>query len=204
MATSGEDRVDVALGTLRARSMALLLLALPGAAYIYSGQELGLPNVDDLPDDRLQDPIWERTGHTQRGRDGCRIPMPWTREGANLGFTAEGVEPWLPIPRSWAELSVAAEADDPDSMLTLYSRALRLRRASRALGRGALHWVDADSAEVLALDLRGPGETVRVLVNLSTVPVGLPDGEVLLTSSPTEARKLPGSSSAWVRLDATP
>ncbi len=97
MASGMFQQVDLDLGTRRARALALVLLALPGAAYIYNGQELGLPNVDNLPDDVLQDPIWERSGRTVRGRDGCRVPMPWTT-GANLGFTKSRATPWLPIP----------------------------------------------------------------------------------------------------------
>jgi len=86
-------QVDLDLGTRRARAMALLLLALPGAAYIYNGQELGLPNVDDLPDSALQDPIWERSGHSERGRDGCRIPLPWSGPAAPYGFSAVAENP---------------------------------------------------------------------------------------------------------------
>ena len=119
MASGVFQEVDVELGTRRARALALVLLSLPGAAYIYNGQELGLPNVDDLPEDVLQDPIWERSGHTVRGRDGCRVPMPWTT-GANLGFTRSRAKPWLPIPKEWAALSVASQRASGDSMLSLY------------------------------------------------------------------------------------
>ena len=92
-----DDPVDLPLGTRRARAAILLELALPGAVYLYQGEELGLPEVDDIPEDMLADPTWERSGHTRRGRDGCRVPLPWTRSGPSFGFGSTA--PWLPQPR---------------------------------------------------------------------------------------------------------
>ena len=199
MAANVNGGTDEDLGTRRARALALVLLALPGATYIYNGQELGLPNVDDLPDSALQDPIWERSGHTLRGRDGCRVPMPWTR-GVHLGFTGSRATPWLPIPGEWAELSVASQQGRDDSMLALYREALALRRASTALGRGELRWVSAQDVadDLLAFDLEGADETVRVLLNLSEDPIDLPDGGMLLSSEPVVDGQLPGIAAAWV------
>ncbi|MDQ1725525.1 MAG: alpha-glucosidase, partial [Frankiaceae bacterium] len=91
---------DPVLGTRRARAAALLMLALPGSAYIYQGEELGLPQVDDLPDEKLQDPVFKRTGGAMRGRDGCRVPLPWSGEHPPFGFSPDGTEPWLPQPES--------------------------------------------------------------------------------------------------------
>ena len=108
-----EDRVrldtpiDLDLGLRRARAATLLTLALPGSTYLYQGEELGLPEVVDLPEEVLADPIWERSGHQVRGRDGCRVPIPWTRSGPSLGFGSGA--PWLPQPPSWSELSVEAQ-----------------------------------------------------------------------------------------------
>ncbi|MGB8021250.1 MAG: alpha-amylase family glycosyl hydrolase [Candidatus Nanopelagicales bacterium] len=194
--------VNLELGTRRSRALALILLALPGAAFIYNGQELGLPDVDDLPEEALQDPVWARSEHSVRGRDGCRIPMPWEATGANLGFTGEGIRPWLPIPRDWAALSVAAQEQDAGSMLSLYRRALAIRRVSSALGRGALEWVSTrdESQERLVFDLVGAGQTVRVVANLSRAAADLPDGEVLLACVPLESRQLPPDAAAWVVL----
>ncbi len=193
---------DLALGIRRARAMALLLLALPGAAYVYQGQELGLPNVDDLPEEALQDPVWERSGHTARGRDGCRIPMPWTSQVPNLGFTAPAMSPWLPIPSEWAHLSVQAQRTSADSMLTLYRHALALRRRSDALGRGRLEWVSppGESNTALAFDVVGGEERVRVVVNLSPAARDLPEGELLLASQPVVAGQLPTEAAAWVAI----
>jgi alpha-glucosidase len=205
MASGIFQEVDLELGTRRARALALVLLSLPGAAYVYNGQELGLPNVDDLPDEVLQDPIWERSGRTVRGRDGCRIPMPWTT-GANLGFTKARAKPWLPIPREWASLSVAAQHGSSDSMLTLYRHALRERRASMALGRGTLKWVSAadDAEDLLVYDLVGEGSTVRVVVNLGGAAIDLPEGQLLVASQPVVADQLPAIAAAWVELPPPP
>ena len=138
--------IDPVLGLRRARAAALLLLALPGSAYVYQGDELGLPEVVDLPEDVLADPIWERSGHRVRGRDGCRVPIPWTRTGPSLGFGTGG--PWLPQPDSWTDLSVEAQQGVAGSVLELYRTALALRRrapdrwrpgvARRAGGHAAL------------------------------------------------------------------
>ncbi len=118
-------RCDLALGTYRARAAALLLLALPGSAFLYQGEELGLPEVEDLPESALQDPIWRRSGHTVRGRDGCRVPLPWSGSEPPFGFGPDGSVPWLPQPAAWTSLTADAQADDPASMLSLYREALR-------------------------------------------------------------------------------
>ncbi len=102
--------------------MAQVMLALPGAAFIYNGEELGLPNVD-LPDKALQDPVWERSGHTRRGRDGCRVPMPWGGNAPPFGFS-ENPDTWLPIPREWSALTVEKQRDAADSTLSFFRRAL--------------------------------------------------------------------------------
>ena len=190
--------VDVAAGTRRARAVALVLLALPGASYLYQGQELGLPNVDDLPEACLHDPIWERSGHTFRGRDGCRIPLPWAGDRPPFGFSTSP-KTWLPMPDSWASLTVEAEIADPGSMLTLYRDALRLRHEQRALGRGEFRWVEGLADDILAFDLVLSGETVRVVANFGAAPVALPAGKVLLASSPLEEGLLASDAAAWVR-----
>jgi alpha-glucosidase len=193
-----EGAVDLATGSRRARAVALLLLALPGAAYLYQGQELGLPNVDDLPEAVLQDPVWERSGHTVRGRDGCRVPLPWSGDRPPFGFSAAAAT-WLPMPDAWAALTVEAQVADPASMLSLYRAAMRLRRVRRALGRGSVRWVEGTAPSVLAFDMVGADETVRVVANFGDAAVALPDGECLLVSSPLEDGRLPSDASAWVR-----
>ena len=173
--------VDLALGRRRARAALLLELALPGGVYLYQGEELGLEEVEDLPVELLQDPTWKRSGHTERGRDGCRVPLPWTAEGPSLGFGAAA--PWLPQPAAWAELSVERQESDPASMLSFYRRALRLRRDVPGLTahvRESLTWLDL-GPDVVAFR-REPG--FACVVNLGAAPVSLPAGEVIISSDP--------------------
>ena len=118
---------DIELGRRRARAAALLTLGLPGGVYLYQGDELGLAEVEDIPEAMLQDPVWERSGHADRGRDGCRVPLPWSGDAAPFGFGPAGSVPWLPQPAGWAAMTVAAQEADPNSMLALYRSALRLR-----------------------------------------------------------------------------
>ncbi|MEU7301567.1 glycoside hydrolase family 13 protein [Streptomyces sp. NPDC007206] len=189
--------LDLELGTRRARAAALLMLALPGGAYIYQGEELGLPEVEDLPDSALQDPVWERSGHTDRGRDGCRVPLPWSGHAAPYGFTPEGspAAPWLPQPDDWAPLTAEAQTGDDTSMLELYRTALRRRREHPALGDGTLTWLDTP-ADVLAFR-RDPG--FLCVVNLSAEPYELPaHSAVLLTSGPVENGRLAPDQAAWL------
>jgi alpha-glucosidase len=184
--------VDLDLGLRRARAAALLTLALPGSAYLYQGEELGLPEVEDLPEEALQDPTWERSGHTDRGRDGCRVPLPWSGDRPPFGFTADGVVPWLLQPPGWATLTVAAQQGDPASTLALYRAALHLRRSLADLRTAPLTWHSAGT-DVLAFD-RGPA--FRCVVNLSAHPVPI-EGPVLLASGPC-AGALPPDTAAWL------
>jgi alpha-glucosidase len=180
-------------GLTRARAALLLMLALPGSVYLYQGEELGLPEVD-LPDAVLQDPVWERSGHTHRGRDGCRVPMPWTEEPPTYGFSS--TPPWLPMPADWGRLSVAAAQRDPDSILMLYRTALRRRGTLPALGAGGLTWLDAPPG-VLAFR-RDPD--VVCTVNCGRRAVRLSAyGELVLASAPVEGRRLPPDTGAWWR-----
>ncbi|WP_285623335.1 glycoside hydrolase family 13 protein [Kineosporia sp. NBRC 101677] len=192
-----QGETDVALGTRRARAAILYALALPGGVYLYQGEELGLPEVEDLPEEVLQDPTWERSGHTERGRDGCRVPLPWQRGGPSLGFgDALG---WLPQPASWGELSVEAQEGDPGSMLALYREALRLRRELPQLGHdgGPLVWTGEED-QVLGL-ARGNGFVC--VLNTGAVAVPLPPGRVVLSSSPLEGELLPPDAAAWILAD---
>ena len=185
---------DTALGRRRARAAVLLMLALPGGAYLYQGEELGLPEVEDLPEEVLQDPTWERSGRTARGRDGCRVPLPWSGQAPPFGFAPDGVQPWLPQPPAWRHLTVEAQHGDPGSMLSLYRAALRLRRSTADLQQGDLAWRDGP-ADVLDLT-RGRG--FRCVVNLSDAAVPLPHGTLLLASGPTPTGALAPDTAAWL------
>ncbi len=159
--------VDPEAGLRRARAATLLMLALPGSAYVYQGEELGLPEVADLPTEVLQDPIWEQTGHVRKGRDGCRVPLPWTTTGPSYGFGANGA--WLPQPPSFAAYAVEAQDGAEDSTLELYRTALRLRR--KLIDGETLRWAEETPEGILQFD-RGDGW--RCVTNLSADPVPLP------------------------------
>src|SRR5699024_3084922 len=149
-------------GLRRAHAATLLMLALPGSVYLYQGEELGLPEVVDLPEDALQDPTWLRSGGTDRGRDGCRVALPWKRDVAWFWCCPQTARPWLPVPQSWGELARGDQRGTEGSTLELYTRAPRPRRERDALGDGPLTRLSAPTG-VLFFE-REPG--TRCAVNL--------------------------------------
>ena len=185
------DALDPALGLRRARAAALVTLALPGSAYVYQGDELGLPEAWELPLDALQDPIWHDSQHTVKGRDGCRVPIPWESTGPSFGFGDGGS--WLPQPSEFAELAASVQDGDPDSTLTLYRTALGLRR-DRLVGEFGFELVDL-GGDVLAFE-RGGGFTC--VANMGDAAVALPDGEILLVSGPLTDTSLPPDTTVWI------
>jgi alpha-glucosidase len=188
---------DGDLGRKRARAAVLLELALPGGAYVYQGDELGLDEVEDLPEELLQDPIWVRSGRTARGRDGCRVPIPWSGDDPPFGFGSDDAPPWLPQPERWATLTAAAQDTDPQSHLNLYRAVLAERRRNVALGDGTLAWDDDVPAGVLSFT-REPG--FRCVVNFGDDPYPLPtDAAVLIASTDLEARELGTDQAVWLR-----
>ncbi|MCV2394216.1 glycoside hydrolase family 13 protein [Actinotalea sp. M2MS4P-6] len=187
---------DLDLGLRRARAASLLVAALPGSLYIYQGDELGLPEVEDLPDELRSDPMHARSGGVDPGRDGCRVPLPWSGDAAPFGFSPDGVQPWLPQPEDWKALTVERQLADPDSTLVLYRRTLRTRRAEPDLHSADLRWLDA-GPDVLAFARGG----IACVVNLGSAAVPLPahDG-VLLASAAFDGSALPPDTAAWLRL----
>jgi len=183
---------DAAVGLRRARAATALMLALPGSSYLYQGEELGLPEVIDLPDHAREDPTWFRTGGERYGRDGCRVPIPWAAESPSYGF-GPSAKSWLPQPAEWAHLARDLQDGVPGSTLELYKLALRLRRA-RSLALGGVEWLDGFGDAVVAFR----NGDVRVFANTGTAPVELPDGEVLLASETLIGRTLPGDTTAWL------
>lgn len=186
---------DGQLGLLRARAMALVLLALPGPVYLYNGDELGLPDVE-LPDWALQDPIWERSGRTQRGRDGCRVPLPWEDGAPPYGFSRTPGT-WLPMPGDWADQTVEAQLESPSSMLSLYRQALELRRTHEAFNGTELEWYGAPPG---CFAFRRKGSGLVCALNTSATRVALPPGKVLLASSPLryDGNPLPPDTAVWL------
>jgi alpha-glucosidase len=187
---------DPALGTRRARAAALLTAALPGSLYVYQGDELGLPEHERLDDDLRTDPMFLRSGGVDPGRDGCRVPLPWSGDAPPFGFSPDGGQPtWLPQPPEWAALTVAAQSADPGSVLALYRSALRIRRAE--LGGRSMRWLPGPD-DVLAF---ARGDRFACVVNLGARPVPLPRAEqVLLTSDDLDGELLPTDTAAWLRI----
>ncbi len=203
---SQDPQPDEALGLRRARAATLLMLGLPGSAYLYQGEELGLPEHTALDDDLRQDPAWWRSGYTERGRDGCRVPLPWARDAPAFGFSPTGAS-WLPQPAQWASYALDAQKDVPGSTYEMYRAALRLRRDYR-LGSGSLAWVEGLAATDDAGDdvVAFTNREVLVVANLGPAAVGLPDdAEVLHSSAPLESDEdgralVPTDVTVWARL----
>jgi alpha-glucosidase len=184
---------DGALGEQRARAMALVELGLPGVVYVYNGEELGLPNVE-LPDWALQDPKYFRSGGQDRGRDGCRVPLPWEGAEPPFGFSP-GVPTWLPIPPEWAKLTVEHQLEDADSTLSLFREAIELRKSHPAFTGAELEWYGAPAG---CFAYRRKGGGLVCVLNASPTAVPLPAGDVLLASGPLADGHLPPNTAAWL------
>lgn len=201
-----EAPVNPEVGTRRARAMALLLLGLPGCVYLYQGEELGLPEVLDLPDAARQDPIYVRTHGAEAGRDGCRVPLPWTASPAgSFGFSTGDTPPWMPQPDDWGRYAAELQDGDETSVLELYRRALSVRRRHPDLQHGVLEWIAVEHPTVLAFR-RGE---VTVLLNTGEEVVSWPElvgaGHRLVLGSaatPMAEGMLAPDSACWLaRLD---
>lgn len=194
------SKLNLEIGIRRARSGALLMLALPGGAYIYQGEELALPEVRDIPEDRLEDPRWFLSEKTDKGRDGCRVPLPWSaNESGSFGFSINvklGKEnSWLPQPNWWGNYSAENQEHDPNSTLNLYRKALEIRKTEIGLGDGELEWFNM-SDQVLAF--KRPGN-FACIVNFGEA-FKIPNGEVLIASTPIKDGILPEDGALWMRL----
>jgi alpha-glucosidase len=188
----GDPQPDTGLGLRRARAATLQMLALPGSAYLYQGEELGLPEDTRMPDEHRQDPAWFRSGHAERGRDGCRVPIPWEGDAPSYGFGPTDAS-WLPQPPIWAEYALDRQRGVPGSTYELYRSALWLRR-EHGLGGGKLTWLDTP-ADVLAFRT---GDVI-VVTNFGDAPAELPVGaRVLLSSEPLDADgRIPTDVTVW-------
>ena len=179
-------------GWLRARSAILLILALPGAVYLYQGEELGLPEVE-LPSAALRDPTWERSGRTRRGRDGARVPIPWTGDRPGWGFTEPGVTPWLPMPAGWERYAADGQSRDESSMLCLYRLALRIRSERWWIASEELRWCETSSG--MLTFRRG---RLLCATNFGPDPVAVPTGaRLLLRSTGIENEPLEQDCTGW-------
>lgn len=191
---------DLEAGYRRARAAALLVAALPGSLYIYQGDELGLPEHEDLPNELRQDPMYFRSEKTNPGRDGCRIPLPWSGTQAPFGFSpTSDVEPWLPQPAAFAHLTAEHQLTDPDSMLTLYRRSLALRRELPELSGQDLTWLEHDPHSLALVR----GERFASITTFADHPAALPaNATTILASSPLQDGVIPPDTTVWVHLAA--
>ncbi|MCM2131166.1 glycoside hydrolase family 13 protein [Larsenimonas rhizosphaerae] len=193
--TAQDPQPDEALGYRRARALIMLTLALPGSAYLYQGEELGLPDHTTMDSEYRQDPTFHRTQGREIGRDGCRVPLPWQADAPVLGFGGEKT-PWLPQPESYARYAVDQQEHDDTSMLSLYRQLLQLRQAHQ-LGRGEVEWQPVEQEAVLSLVNAG----VRLVINLGDQTVPMPEGDVLVTSLPDNTFQdgIPANAAVWLR-----
>ena len=192
MSNGTSPRLDRGLGLRRARAAILLVLALPGSAYLYQGEELGLPEVADIPEDLLQDPVFTRSQGAEKGRDGCRVPLPWTEHGPSFGFGAGHAH--LPQPGWFGSVSVEAQRQDPASTLSMYRQALTWRHKLQAAE--SMEWMPGTGDQVLHFTRPGGW---RSMTNFGPGPVPLPHGIVVVSSSPLEGNQLPADTTAWIR-----
>jgi alpha-glucosidase len=187
----GPDAVqpDNALGLVKARAATLFMLGLPGASYLYQGEELGLPEHTTIEAEQRQDPTFARTNGQRVGRDGARVPLPWTKGGATNGFTIANTA-WLPQPASFADLS-RDQQTGTDSTLGMYKASLKFR-SELGLGQGSLSWTSTDAV------LSYQNKNVIVAHNFGEAAATLPEGQLLMASAPLNSGKLPANVTAWV------
>lgn len=185
------DRPEETAALARGRAASLIMFALPGSAYVYQGEELGLPEGIDIPDEARQDPTWFRTPDGIYGRDGCRVPLPWKADAPAYGFSPNGAS-WLPQPASWANYAADVQRRVQGSTLEMYRTALRIRK-ELSLATGTLMWNDS-MADVLDFTVGA----VRVVANMSLNPIPLPQGEVLHASGRVDQSISPDTA-VWLR-----
>ncbi len=183
---------DEVVGLRRARAASAFMLALPGSAYLYQGEELGLPEVIDLPDSARQDPTFFRTAGVNYGRDGARVPLPWEAAGPSSGFGPASAS-WLPQPTSWPSYARGAQHGLPGSTLEFYRSALAERRRHH-LASNELVWLPSPTPEVLAFR----SGAVTVLANTGSATVSRPAGDVVLASGPLGEQTIPGDTTVWL------
>lgn len=171
------------------------MLALPGSAYLYQGEELGLPEVVDIPDVARRDPNWFRSNGSKYGRDGCRVPLPWQADSLSYGFGPHS-KSWLPQPPAWRELAWDSQAADQSSTLHLYRRLLQLRK-HYSLGTAELVWQDLGETAV-AFHVRD----ILIIANTGSAPVAIPtaDWTTILETAPIIDGAVQPNSTVWLTL----
>ena len=196
-------KFNIARGTLRAKSATLMTLALPGGTYLYQGEELGLPEVRDLPEDRLSDPRWKMSGYKDRGRDGCRVPLPWkTEPTGGFGFSTNDLleldQAWLPMSPWMGNFSAESQDGAAGSTLTMYREALALRKLEEGLGDGPMTWIEAGK-DVVAFSRPG---NFACYINFGAA-IEIPAGaKVLISSGPLAGNSIPTDTAVWLRVNS--
>ena len=196
-------KFNIARGTLRAKSATLMTLALPGGTYLYQGEELGLPEVRDLPEDRLSDPRWKMSGYKDRGRDGCRVPLPWkTEPTGGFGFSTNDLleldQAWLPMSPWMGNFSAESQDGAAGSTLSMYRQALALRKLEEGLGDGPMTWIEAGK-DVVAFSRPG---NFACYINFGAA-IEIPAGaKVLISSGPLAGNSIPTDTAVWLRVNS--
>jgi alpha-glucosidase len=191
---ASQAQPDPSLGLKIAKGATLFMLGLPGASYLYQGEELGLPEHTTLEDDYRQDPTFARTGGQRVGRDGCRIPLPWQPNGDSSGFSESG-KSWLPQPPSYKHLARSVQEQDSESTLSFYKAAIQLRK-QLSLGEGSFGWL-AGHQGPNALGYENSG--VQVIYNFGVEPIDLSGLDVLISSEPLTGSRLEMNQCVWVK-----
>ena len=188
------EKCDLNRGLRASIAAQMFALALPGCTYIYQGEELGLPEALEIPEDQIQDPQYLRNNKFDKGRDGCRVPLPWNKTGSSFGFGTAGAH--LPQPANFSEYSVEAESGIADSPLEIFRRALALRK--ELVTSEELVWHDSDHQDLLHFS-RPNGW--HCLTNFGHSSAELPAGlKIIHSSAPLTGLELPGATTVWARV----
>jgi alpha-glucosidase len=192
------EQPDEAMGLRKARAASAFMLGLPGGAYIYQGEELGLPEHTMLAGKYRQDPTWFRTNGEKVGRDGCRVPLPWEANGGpSFGFNTTG-KSWLPAPDSFKRYARDVQEGVAGSTLELYKRLIKERKEF-AMGSGEFRFAPEYSSDST---LGYVNNGVLVISNFGPDSVNVPAGKLLVTTQHdlTVEGVLEHDQTAWIKL----
>lgn len=184
--------LDMASGTQNALAATLFILALPGSTYVYQGEELGLHEVTDIPENQIQDPQYLRNNKIEKGRDGCRVPLPWKKTGSSFGFGTGGAH--LPQPQWFADYSVEAQESDAQSSLGTYRQALALRK--KLVTEEKIKW--HKTKDVAVLHFSRPNGW-HCITNFRANPYPMPNGKLLISSHPLQDGKIAAGTTVWFK-----
>ncbi len=184
--------LDRETGTKRALAATLFILALPGSTYLYQGEELGLHEVTDIPESMIQDPQYLKNLKFDKGRDGCRVPLPWEANADYFGFSTGGSH--LPQPSWFKNYAVDMQFGKHESSLSIYQEALRIRKD--LMCEESMTWHETGDPEVLHFS-RPNGW--NCLINFEGDDYLIPNGDIILSSTPIVKGRLPAGSTLWIQ-----